>query len=93
MWIVYLSNMHIIVVLIDLLFISQVLRIFIIIFLWNQEMLYSLRMCFHGKQTRENHLFRRKIEASSSNYYPLEYDEVKLRKSKRKKKHNQKNCS
>jgi hypothetical protein len=40
---------------------------------------------FPWKETRENHLFKRKIEISLSNHYQLEYDEVKLRKSKKEK--------
>jgi hypothetical protein len=40
---------------------------------------------FSWKETRENHSFKRKIEASSSNHHQLEYDEVKLRKSKKEK--------
>jgi hypothetical protein len=46
----FLSDMHIIVMHIDFLYTSQVLRIFISIFLWNHEMLHYLKMCFHGKK-------------------------------------------
>ena len=46
----YLSDMYIIVVDIDFLYTRQVLRIVILILLYNQEMLYSFRRCFHYKK-------------------------------------------
>jgi hypothetical protein len=42
--------MHTIGVHIDFLYTSQVLKIFILILLWNQEMLYYLRICFHERK-------------------------------------------
>jgi len=42
--------MHTITVNINFLYRSQVLRIFILILLWNQEMLYYLKMCFYEKK-------------------------------------------
>jgi len=48
--IVYLSNMHTIIVHIDFLYRSQVLKIFVIILLWNREMLHSLKMCFYERK-------------------------------------------
>ena len=46
----YLSDKHTIIVFIDFMYTSKVLRIFILILLWNQEMLYSLMICFHEKK-------------------------------------------
>jgi len=41
----YLLNLQTILVHINFLYTSQVLRIFILILLWNQGMLHYLRMC------------------------------------------------
>jgi len=45
-----LSDMYIIVVHINFLYTSQVLRVFTLILLWNQGIQHYLKICFHGRK-------------------------------------------
>jgi hypothetical protein len=81
---VYLSNIHAIVVHVNFLYTSQVLKIFILI-LYGIKECYILWGCIYIEGSMRKSFIKRMIEASWSNHHQSENDEVELRKSKRKK--------